>query len=185
MKKESLAIFDLDGTLFDTTDVNYQAYAQALEQFGYSLDYRYFCESCNGRHYKDFLPTVSTSDPAVLNRIHQRKKELYAKYLDKAKPNDHLFRIMEGMTGYHKAIVTTASRVNCMQILEYFGKVNNFELILTQEDFAKTKPDPEGFLRAMEYFAMEPENTVIFDDSDVGVEAALRSGASVLAVKNI
>lgn len=183
MKSKFLAIFDLDGTLFDTKDVNYHAYAQALKEYGYALDYSYFCEFCNGRHYTEFLPKVSSSDKTIMSGIHEMKKELYPTYLDKARPNKHLFRILESMTGYYKSVVTTASKANCHQILEYFGKKDCFELILTQEDFMKIKPDPEGFLLAMRYFGITHENTVIFEDSEVGIEAALRSGASVFAVK--
>lgn len=52
-----------------------------------------------------------------------------------------------------------------------------FDLILTQEDIEKPKPDPEGFIKAMEYFMINSKETAIFEDSDVGIEAARRSGA--------
>ena len=49
-----LIIVDLDGTLIDTKDLNYHAYREALELYGYTIDYQYYCEYCNGRHYLDF-----------------------------------------------------------------------------------------------------------------------------------
>lgn len=49
-----LIIVDLDGTLFDTKDVNYHAYKEAIAPYGYDMDYKYYCEFCNGRHYLDF-----------------------------------------------------------------------------------------------------------------------------------
>ena len=49
----------------------------------------------------------------------------------------------------------------------------------TQEDIHKPKPDPEGFLLAMEHFGVTPADSVIFEDSDVGIEAARASGAAV------
>lgn len=43
MKKEYLALFDLDGTLFDTSEVNYFAYKDALEPFGIKLQKKFLC----------------------------------------------------------------------------------------------------------------------------------------------
>ena len=78
--------------------------------------------------------------------------------------------------------MTTASKTNVIEMLEHFGVSDRFELILTQEDIVKSKPDPEGFLKAMEHFGIEPSDTVIFEDSDTGIEAAMRSGAAVMRV---
>ena len=50
-----LAIFDMDGTLYNTNDVNYFAYKEGLNTFGVDLDYDYYCNYCNGRHYKVFI----------------------------------------------------------------------------------------------------------------------------------
>ena len=51
-----LAIFDMDGTLFNTNNINYYAYKEALDKYNVSIDYEYYCRFCNGRHYLDFLP---------------------------------------------------------------------------------------------------------------------------------
>ena len=58
-----------------------------------------------------------------------------------------------------------------------------FEFIISAEDVKNKKPDPEGFIKAMDYFNIIPENTIIFEDSNVGIEAAIKSGANVLKVK--
>lgn len=173
-----LAIFDLDGTLFDTKDVNYHAYNEALGKYGYCICYDYYCKYCNGRHYMDFLPQVTGADEETLKAIHKEKKYLYSKYLSKAVMNEPLFHIIRLIkTDVKTALVTTASRQNCMDILDTFHVRDLFDLILTHEEIQKQKPDPEGFLKAMEYFGVKPMKTVIFEDSDVGIEAAERSGA--------
>lgn len=173
-----LAIFDLDGTLFDTKDVNYYAYKEAVGKYGYDIDYKYYCEYCNGRHYMDFLPQIVGTDDVILKAIHSDKKKLYSKYLDKAVMNEPLFQIIRGIRSECKvSLVTTASKKNCMEILNVFHVGELFDLILTHEDINKTKPDPEGFVKAMEYFHVNPKETVIFEDSDVGLEAAKKSGA--------
>lgn len=181
MKK--LALFDLDGTLFNTNDANYFAYNTALEEYGYSINYEYYSEYCNGRHYTVFLPNILNNDEELIEEIHNRKKELYHTFLNKVIVNEHLFNIIESIKKeYYVAIVTTASRKNTFEILDYFRKKELFDLILTQEDISKPKPNPEGFVKAMNYFNIEPKDTLIFEDSPVGIEAANKSGGTVFVV---
>lgn len=174
-----LVIVDLDGTLFDTKDVNYYAYKDAVTPYGYDIDYKYYCDFCNGRHYTDFLPQITTSDQKTLTEMHNAKKSFYEKYLDKAVLNIQLVDIINSLKniGYKTAVVTTASKQNCFQILEKFNIIDMFDLVLTREDFQNTKPDPEGFLKAMQHFNAKPQETIIFEDSDVGLQAAKLSGA--------
>ena len=96
----------------------------------------------------------------------------------------HLFEIIMALRkSYYIAIVTTASRKNTMDILSYFQVETFFDLIITHEDVKNVKPNPEGFLIAMQHFQISPENTFIFEDSDIGLEAALASKASTFKVK--
>jgi beta-phosphoglucomutase len=182
--RKHLAIFDLDGTLFDTRAVNFCAYQQALREEGYDFDRAFFESRCDGGHYRDFLPLiVGEAAGELVERIHRRKKELYPDFLFHSVVNEHLFRLIGLMRGaYHIALVTTASRANCLDILERHQKTPLFELILAQEDVAAVKPDPEGFQKAMAHFGIERAHTLIFEDSPAGLEAAKRCGAGVLAV---
>lgn len=181
MKK--LALFDLDGTLFNTNDVNYFAYDTALKEYGYSISYEYYCKHCNGRHYTVFLPDILNNNKELMEMIHDRKKELYHTFLNKVIVNEHLFNIIKLLKEkYYVAIVTTASKKNTFEILDYFGKRELFDLILTQEDICKSKPNPEGFIKAMNYFNIESKDTLIFEDSPVGIEAANKSGSTVFVV---
>ena len=84
---------------------------------------------------------------------------------------------------YHIALVTTASERNTEEILKFFYKRDLFELIISAEDVKNKKPNPEGFIKAMDHFNINPEDTIIFEDSNVGIEAAIRSGANVLKIE--
>ena len=174
-----LVMADLDGTLFDTAGVNCAAYSKALEPLGYSLDYGYFRRHCYGRHFTDFLPEIMPGiSRETMNAVHSRKKSLYKKYLHLAKPNAGLLALL-GMcrSECRLALVTTASSENTYDILHAFGLENFFDLVLAHEDIARSKPDPEGYIKAMQYFGAEPEECIIFEDSATGIEAARRSGA--------
>ena len=58
-----------------------------------------------------------------------------------------------------------------------------FDLVIAGEDVSKKKPEPEGYLKAMKHFDISPENSIIFEDSEVGILAGERSGAKVFVVK--
>lgn len=181
--KNKLAIFDLDGTLFDTRRVNYLSYNKALQEYGEGIGYEYFSQKCNGRHYSEFLPQILGGEQNI-DKIHRKKKRYYNEFLHECRENVHLFQILSCMKSkYYIALVTTASRMNCEELLNYFHRFELFDLIITQEDVEQKKPDPEGFLKAMEYFGIENSQAVVFEDSDVGVEAAERSGATVFVIK--
>ena len=92
-----LALFDLDGTLYNTNDVNYYAYKEALNKYDVDIDYNYYCDYCNGRHYTVFVPPLVNNDKDKIEDIHKTKKEAYSKYLDKVKVNEHLFNIIESI----------------------------------------------------------------------------------------
>ncbi len=181
--KNKLAIFDLDGTLFDTRRVNYLSYNKALQEYGAGIEYEYFSQKCNGRHYSEFLPQILGGELSV-DEIHHKKKIYYSEFLYECRENIHLFQILSCMKSeYYIALVTTASKKNCEELLNYFHRFELFDLIITQEDVEQKKPDPEGLLKAMEYFGVENSQAVVFEDSDVGIEAAERSGATVFVIK--
>ena len=178
-----LAIFDMDGTLYNTNNVNYYSYKEALEQYNVAIDYDYYCKFCNGRHYKIFISPLVNNDEEKVEKIHEMKKKFYSNHLDKIIINEHLFNIISLIKKEYKiALVTTASKKNTMELLEYTNKEKMFDYILTQEDIKNPKPDPDGFLKAMAKFNAKPKDTIIFEDSKVGIEAAQKTGASVIII---
>lgn len=179
-----LMMIDLDGTLFDTKKVNYLAYMEAMQVYGYKIDYEYYCKFCNGKHYMDFLPQISTSDKEILQKIHENKKKIYNKYLDEARLNEKLVDLIRiSRVEYKTALVTTASKKNTYDILEKYNLIGIFDLILTHEDVTKSKPDPEGYIKAMQFFNVQPDQCIIFEDSDTGIQAAEKSGVQYMIVK--
>lgn len=179
-----LIMVDLDGTLFDTKEVNYLAYKEAIKPYGYTIDYDYYCEFCNGRHYLDFLPQITTMDKRILKDMHDRKKKAYSKFLNKAVVNERLLDMLVNCKGDYKiALVTTASKRNTDEILGYFRIRELFDLIITHDDITKPKPNPEGFMKAMSFYNAMPEECIIFEDSAVGIDAARKTGATVFVAE--
>ncbi len=185
-KRNKLAIFDLDGTLFDTKNVNFTAYSKALENCGLKcdIDYEYYCDFCNGNNYKVFLPKIVEGiTDEQLKQVHDEKKKLYKEFLHLSRKNEQLFSIIDLINvEYQIALVTVASKENALDILTAFSVVDKFDFIITQEDVEKTKPDPEGFTKAINKADVSLENTIIFEDSETGIKAAEGSGAKYVKV---
>ena len=132
MKKNKLAMFDMDGTLYDTIDINYYAYKEACAVFGKDLDRDFFVNECFGHNYTKFVPMIM-GDTEHMEEIHDIKMEDYKKYFDKVKINKHLFNIIESIKDeYYIALVTTGSKKNVTEIVDYFGHMDVFDLIVTQ-----------------------------------------------------
>ena len=184
--KNKLAIFDLDGTLFDTKDVNYNAYQNAIRmaEIDVKIDYDDFCKLYNGKNYREFLPKIIPNiSEEQLKKIHNLKKNIYQEYLDKAKKNDLLFLMIEEIKEkFYISIVTNASKKNVKDILEKFSVKNLFDLLITQEDVKNPKPSAEGFLKAMNSFNISKENTIIFEDSEIGIQAANKAETNYVKV---
>lgn len=181
--KSNLACFDLDGTLFDTTDVNFRAYAESLRESGFTLSREHYTKACHSRSYREFLPPLVNNDPQIVETVHLRKIELYDGYAGEAIPNIHLFNIISAIRStYHTVVVTTASRACAKAILKNFNYLDFFDLLITGDDVTKSKPHPECYLKSMDYFGTDKENTLIFEDSPQGIEAARKSGANVIIV---
>lgn len=180
-----LAIFDMDGTLFDTRQANYLAYKKALNNFGFDVSKEYYFDFCNGKYYLDFLPKLVGENLDYVKNVHSQKQKIYEQFLGEVRPNTHLLCIIEYIRGIYKtSLVTSASRKNVEMLLDFFSVREFFDLIITSEDVDKKKPDPEGFLLAMRTIGASQKETMIFEDSPEGIAAAKKVGGQVFIVEN-
>lgn len=182
-KLRQLIMVDLDGTLLDTRKVNYLAYKDAVNKYGYDLEYDYYCKECNGKYYMEFLPQITTNDKGILEDIHKIKKEKYKSYLSEATINSNLVELLIKLKDTCKiALVTTASKQNTYDILKRFNIFELFDLIITHEDIINPKPNPECYLNAVKHYGYDKKDCIIFEDSKIGIEAAQKAGIQYFIV---
>lgn len=183
LKKNKALLFDMDGTLFDTSLVNFYAYKAALNEFGYDLTEDFFWKEFHGNAYSYFLPLVIGENNKDLKAIHTFKKEIYPTFLYHARMNHFLFDTIHVFRNtHHIGLVTSASKQNVNDLLHHFQVFELFDLIVTQESVVNPKPSSEGYVAAMNHFNVQPENVVIYEDSEVGLKAALASNAKVIQI---
>lgn len=193
-----LILLDFDGTLADTRRANTAAYVATLREAGYALteteyEARYFGMRCD-----EFLTHFGIGDPAERERLRKRKIELYPTFFDTVRLNEPLWNFCQQFRqqGGRVWIVSTGSRANIENAMRFLGiggpgneasesdaPKGRVDGILAGTDIAVSKPAPDCFLEAMRREGCTPSETLIFEDSAIGLEAARRSGAAYFQVK--
>lgn len=178
-----LIITDFDGTLVNSFEANYQAYADAFEQCGQKLTYDLY-KQCFGYRYDDFMHTAGINDVDIQQRIRKIKGEVYPFYFDYLQPNKPLINFIRAFhrNGGNTAVASTARRLNLTNALQYLHLTEIFDCIWAGEDVVHGKPNPEIYLKVMERMEVSAGQTLIFEDSRVGFEAAEASGAQYIRI---
>lgn len=180
------AVFvDLDGTLVDTHEANFNAYKLALEDFGIALTFDEFKKSI-GHQAKTFLPWFAPAlTEAQLDEVAEKKKDYYKKLAHLSVPNQQLIDFLSYLKPNHIiALVTTAKRENAETILRYHNLSEMFDFVVTFEDVTDSKPSPEAYKVALKRADLNPNEVIAFEDSTSGVTAASEAGIAVLEVKD-
>lgn len=176
-------LFDLDGTLVDTREANYEAYRGAFAEAGHELTPEVF-ETTWGRDSRDFIPDLlpgATAD--VVDTIRATKGRLYADLLDRTTVNTALVDFLRLVAPTHAtALVSTAKSGNGGQILAAHGLTDLFDVVVWGDDVQRSKPDPEGYLLALGRLDVDASEALAFEDSDTGRRAAVAAGLTVLEV---
>lgn len=178
-----LIITDFDGTLVNTFQANYHAYCQAFGEVGLALseeDYR----KCYGLRFDGFMDTMGISDVEVRKRIRAIKGECYPNHFALLRVNQSLldFIRMFRQGGGRTAVASTARGKNLSNALNHIGAAGDFDLILAGEDVKDGKPSPEIYNTVMSRMGVAPDETLIFEDSTVGLQAAQASGAHYIKI---
>lgn len=184
MKTIAGLLVDMDGTLVDTAAANYEAYAEALAEAGVKTSRTEFDGVATGKNWRQFLPAllaeVTAADPAI---VAARKAEIYPAKLGLTRVNEALVSLIRsGRPQWRTALVTTASAANVAAILGYHRLDTLFDTIVTGTDVNCHKPDPEAYCVAAARLAIQPDECLVVEDSDIGVQSAERFGALCLRI---
>ena len=176
-------ITDFDGTLVDTYKANFCAYRESFRILNVPFlesDYKRFF----GLRFDDFMKGMNITDVAVINKIKELKREIYPNFFSEMRLNLALFELMNTCRtrGNKIAIASTARKENLLNVLRYFDMTNSFDLIFAGDDVKYGKPNPEIYVKTMSLLKVHPNETLIFEDSIVGVEAAKSSGAFCMQI---
>lgn len=184
MAQLKLILLDFDGTLVDTRHANAAAYIETLAEVGITITKEEYLSRYFGVRCMEFMRMVGITDETQIRRLRERKVELYPKYFDSVVLNKPLWewcRMMRSM-GSKVWIVSTGHIDNITNVMRYLKLDSGIDGIISGDEVASAKPAPDAFLLAMEREGVTPEETIIFEDSEVGLEAAKRSGATYVKI---
>jgi len=187
-----LVIFDLDGVLVDSKETHYEALNMALSDINrkYVISHDEHISKYDGLPTnkklemlhkekglsKDVFETVWTTKQSytfdVINTKVKQDEEL-VKLFKELKARD--IQIWVASNSIRKTVRLYLLRLGLMEFVDDF---------ISNEDVSKPKPNPEMYLKCMVENSVEPRETVIVEDSQVGITAAIKSGAHVLPVRN-
>lgn len=184
------AIFDLDGVIVFTDKFHYQAWKKMADSMGI-----YFDEEINNR-----LRGVSRMDSLeiILERyegepLSQEKKaalaaeknETYRDLLKTMTPADVSKEVRDTLAELRKrgyGIALGSSSKNAKFILERVELLDAFDKISDGNNITKSKPDPEVFEKAAEFLGEKPEDCLVVEDAEAGIDAGIAGGMKTAAI---
>lgn len=177
-------ITDFDGTLVNTFNANFYAYHEAFKQYGYELTRDQYKE-CYGLRY-DALCDKMDIKQDDRKPIKELKKKIYPDFFDYLTINQNLLTFIRAshiLYGIKTCIASTATKENLYNVLKYFEIEDAFDIIITGENVSKGKPDPEVYLKALNLLECDTDEVIVFEDSEVGCEAAENAELNYIKVK--
>lgn len=178
-------IFDMDGTVIDSNEKDFDAWKKVFNEYGVDFEYE---------EYKKLLGAKSTEIIEKYIDLNEEETEEFLKKKEKAFNNlvdkkgmdamPHIEQVLKIIKASNLKIglATGAQRNKLDFVLEEVKLKHYFDVLVTADDVKKGKPDPEIFLKALEKLGVSVEEAVIWEDAELGVQAAKNANLKCIAI---
>jgi beta-phosphoglucomutase len=178
--KPTAAIFDLDGVIVDTARFHYLAWKKVATALGFDLTHAQN-EALKGVSRVDSLQKIVTWSgtqitQAQFDRFLVEKNNDYLHYIEALTPEDALPGVRWALEELQSAgirIALGSASKNARKILDQLVLTQYFDTIVDGNDTQASKPNPEVFLKGAAALQVDPQNCVVFEDAQAGIEAAI------------
>ncbi|MBO6099393.1 MAG: HAD family hydrolase [Prevotella sp.] len=179
--KYKCALFDLDGVVFDT-EHQYSIFWQKECQY-YHPEQPGLEQRIKGmvltEIFNTFFKDVEDEWGDIVERLNSWESSMDYEYV--AGFEDFINQLK--LHGVKTAVVTSSNREKMKSVYRQHPQFKEmFDAILTAEDFDKSKPDPDCYLKGMARFGCKPDETVVFEDSVNGLKSGKASGALLVGL---
>jgi len=187
MSNIKLLIFDLDGVLLDCKNIHANAFINTWNNlYEWSpISHTFHEKYLDGRNTYGKISYLEKHFNIAVDskKIYTIKQEFTIQELSSYNYPTKFKSLFESLKkDYLLACASNSIRSTVTLVLNKLNIYDYFDLVLTNEDVLEPKPNPEIYKKVMSTLDILPENTYIFEDSPIGLEAATKSGANVIKV---
>jgi HAD superfamily hydrolase (TIGR01509 family) len=177
-------LFDCDGTIADSMPLHYVAWSKALSEWNceFSEDIFY---AWGGMPVAEIISTLNANHGLNMpvEAVARRKEQLYYDILPQLKAVPEVLEHIDARYGQIPfAVVSGSTRDSVTASLEALKILDRFDTLVCAGDYARSKPDPEPFLIAAERLGREPSHCLVFEDTDMGIQAATAAGMASVKI---
>jgi len=178
--------FDLDGLMFNTEHVFFEAGGELLRRRGHVMTIDVMNVLIGRRPMESFKSLVAylklDESPEAL--LAESREIFHAMLAEKLAPMPGLFELLDHIEqhGLPKGVATSSPRYYLNDVLGQFSLLPRFCITLTAEDVTQGKPNPEIYVKAARMLSVEPAEMLVMEDSQAGTAAAVAAGAHVVSI---
>jgi len=177
-------LFDCDGTIADSMPLHYVAWKTVLAEWNCAFEEKLFY-AWGGMPVDEIISTLNARQGLHMpvEEVHRRKEAMYFERLGQLKGVPEVLEHIEASHGTIPfAVVSGSTRDSVVASLESLGLLDKFDTLVCAGDYAKSKPDPEPFLMAAERLGVAPKDCLVFEDTEMGIQAATAAGMASVKV---
>ncbi|MEU2615918.1 HAD family phosphatase [Micromonospora sp. NPDC007271] len=177
-------LFDCDGTIADSMPLHYAAWCSALDEWDCEFPEELFY-AWGGRPIADIIATLNERHGLAMpvDTVALRQEELYQRSLPELTAVPEVLAHIEDAHGRIPfAVVSGSTRESVTASLGTLGLLDRFESLVCAGDYTRPKPDPEAFLLAARRLGVPPADCLVFEDTDLGIQAATAAGMASVRV---
>lgn len=177
-------LFDCDGTIADSMPLHYIAWTRALGEWNCPFDEELFY-AWGGKPPMEIVSTLNQMQGLKMpvEEVAHRKEQFYYELLPQLEPVAEVLEHIDAMHGQVPfAVVSGSTRESIVKSLSTIGLLDKFDLLVGSEDYARSKPAPDAFLTGAERLGVAPKDCLVFEDTDLGIQAATAAGMAYVRV---
>jgi HAD superfamily hydrolase (TIGR01509 family) len=177
-------LFDCDGTIVDSMPLHYLAWKQALAEWNCTFPEE-LVYAWGGRPVTEIIHDLNEQQGLSMpvDAVGRRKESLYYELLPQLKVVPEVVEHVYAQHGSIPMAVVSGSRRNSVVTsLTQLHLLDKFDLLVCAEDYARGKPAPDCFLMAAAKLGVAPSDCLVFEDTEMGIQAATAAGMASVRV---
>jgi len=177
-------LFDCDGTIADSMPLHYIAWKKALGEWNCDFSEQLFY-AWGGMPIATIISTLNKERGLNMpvETVERRKESLYYDLLPQLKAVPEVLEVIEAEHGHIPFAVVSGSTLDSVtRSLTTLSLMDRFNAFVCAGDYKKGKPDPEAFLLAAEKLGVTPQTCLVFEDTDMGIQAATAAGMASVRI---